>query len=98
MVEKPKMIQAYIALEKTDVHNPLILKNNQRKWSEKMAEVPAGLEPATFCVYSRRDNHYTTGPFDGDGQIFLYKYLILFYYVVFHGVWVCVRILYDMMF
>ena len=24
--------------------------------------VPLGLEPRTFCVQSRRDNHYTTGP------------------------------------
>ena len=25
-------------------------------------EVPTGFEPATFCVLSRRDNHYTTEP------------------------------------
>ena len=23
---------------------------------------PAGFEPATLCVWSTRDNHYTTGP------------------------------------
>ena len=27
-------------------------------------EVPPGLEPRTFCVLSRRDNHYTTEPMD----------------------------------
>ena len=25
-------------------------------------KVPPGLEPRTFCVLSRRDNHYTTEP------------------------------------
>ena len=29
---------------------------------KKFFEVPPGLEPRTFCVLSRRDNHYTTEP------------------------------------
>ena len=32
----------------------------KKKKKMKKAVFPAGLEPATFCVLSRRDNHYTT--------------------------------------
>ena len=30
--------------------------------------IPARIEQATFCVLSRRDNHYTTEPWVGEGS------------------------------
>ena len=31
-------------------------------WVKLKFKIPPGLEPRTFCVLSRRDNHYTTEP------------------------------------
>ena len=48
-------------------------------------EVPARLELATFCVLSRRDNHYTMEPLDWYVKNILHKANFIIFFEKFHN-------------
>ena len=49
-------------IKPSDFRMPSVRHGEEKLQEEKKGEVRARLELATFCVWSRRDNHYTIEP------------------------------------